>query len=76
MFIEPSSDEEDCSSENEAQMVAWMKENMEPVSKVTEYMALTAKQRKHFIAQKHSVADILEKYPRLLDKNMVISKND
>ncbi|XP_038063262.1 uncharacterized protein LOC119733962 [Patiria miniata] len=74
---EPPREGTTSSPEEEARMVAWLKDNMEPASKVQEYMALTARQRKNFIGQKkHSLAGILEEFPRILDKDMIAQDFD
>ena len=58
--------------EEVAQMISWLKENAEPQDKVAEFMAKTAEKRKRFIHElQASLSDIIEEFPRILDKGMV-----
>ena len=61
-------------SEQEADdMAKWLQHNFSPAEKVEEYMLKTAHARYIWIRkdERPSVADILNKYPRLLDPGMV-----
>ena len=56
--------------------VQWLKDNMEPTTKVQEYMSFTSKYMGEWVKDKErSVAEILKEFPRLLDIGMVIYYN-
>ena len=65
-------DKQPVQSEEVDEMISWMKENREPEEDTKRYMGRTADYRKHFVQQeRHTLADILQEFPRILDPGMV-----
>ena len=52
--------------------IQWLKDNIEPVGQVQDYMRGTAEYRREWIKDKNrTVAEIVAEFPRLLDEGMV-----